>query len=134
MFIEETDIQTWVQPITIKNTMAMNPNAFQNAYLSAIGYLKKELSGKWDIDASLMETKDSPKFDTTLYYIVVVLTSYYFAGISSNISEPLYNQYEQVCGIVEDLKNGNSRLYNAEQEPEPNAYGMIYTNEQEYRG
>ena len=46
MFITETDIQTWIQPITIKNTKAMNPNALDNAYLNAVGYLKRELQGK----------------------------------------------------------------------------------------
>ena len=134
MFIEESDIQTWIQPITIKNTMAMNPNSFKNAYLNAVGYLKRELQGKWNIDTALEAAKDSEDFDSTLYYIVVVLTSYYFAGISSSISEPLYNEYKQVCGIVEDLKNGTSVMYNAPVQQDPDAYGMIYTNEREYRG
>lgn len=134
MFITETDIQTWIQPITIRNTMGMNPNALSNAYLNAIGFLKKELQGKWDIDSSLESKVGDENFDPTLYYIVVVLTSYYFAGISSNISEPLYNEYKHVCSVIEDLRNGTSVLYNAEKTTEPNAYGVIYTNENQYRG
>lgn len=134
MFITETDIQTWIQPITIKNTKAMNPNALDNAYLNAVGYLKRELQGKWDIDNSLKAQRDSEDFDPTLYYIVVVLTSFYFAGISSNISEPLYNEYKQVCGIVEDLKNGTSVMYNAPEQESPDAYGIVYTDEDTYLG
>lgn len=134
MFITETDIQTWIQPITIKNTKAMNPNALDNAYLNAVGYLKRELQGKWDIDNSLKAQRDSEDFDPTLYYIVVVLTSFYFAGISSNISEPLYNEYKQVCGIVEDLKNGTSVMYNAPEQESPDAYGIVYTDENTYLG
>lgn len=134
MFITETDIQTWIQPITIKNTRAMNPDALDNAYLNAVGYLKRELQGKWDIDNALKAERDTEDFDPTLYYIVVVLTSFYFAGISSNISEPLYNEYRQVCGIVEDLKNGTSVMYNAPGQESPDAYGIVYTDENTYLG
>ena len=59
MFITETDIQTWIQPITIKNTKAMNPNALDNAYLNAVGYLKRELQGKCDIVNALKAQRDS---------------------------------------------------------------------------
>lgn len=133
MYFAEDSLQLWLTQQQLDQFTASYPNAIKEAYESAVGHLESQIGYLWNLDEILAVTDDNMK-NRTIKWILQVLTAYYICSSSLDVSEPLRNAYEAVMRKIQELKEGEAFVVDAERKEEPNARGVIVSRKNQYIG
>lgn len=118
----------------MKQIEAMNPRADEIAYSTALGFLKSEIGHIYDLDVMIKYQENNIERDSTLYWIMLVITCRNFLGATMAVSEVLQSQYEEAIAKINIIKSGFSTLHDAPKAPEPNARMAIVNNSKKMLG
>lgn len=129
--MDKSEVQMYLSAQQITQFEAMNPNALEIAFRSAMGLLTAELHDLYDLQAAItVPFKDR---NPTLVWLLAILTAVHVAGPSMALSKLLYEQYQMAVNKITELKNHIGVLVGVPT-PCPNAYPSGVSIDYEFRG
>lgn len=112
-YFPKEKILTWITPSQLGQFEKINPNCFEDAYKSALGFLYGEFAYNYDLDEALRIGNDGSPYYHTLSWMLEVFTAHNICAPAMQLSEPLRNNFAMAMKKVEGLKNHENTLFNA---------------------
>lgn len=132
MLIQVSDLYNYITPQQAEQFLAINPEAFNQAYSDAVGYLNAQIGNIYNLPIMLANIDDP---DPTLLWMVRILTAYNMSSPTMKQSAPMVFNIETVYRKVQELKAGfSSFTTEVERASTPNALGSIISVENQYKG
>lgn len=132
-FFNKSDIYQWITPKQLDQFTSQYPKCINSAYERVVGLINAQIGNYADVE-ELLAVADPDEKNTTLLWIVIVLTTYNICAPSLNISEPLKANRDLAMTTLRELKGGQTSMVDAPLKEENNAVGMVINQSRKYRG
>lgn len=134
MYFKKEELYQWISPQQMAEFEKMYPDTVWMSYESALGLVRSQIGGTYDIDAILQYCHDDEQTRQVFRWILVVITAYNITAPSIKRSSTIEDNYKLAYHKLTELKNNTSIMGQSSYKEEPNSLPTIVSNRCKYLG